>query len=191
VPQEAKVAFDSDLAGVVLVSQAAPGNAGYITTWTWTGSTWKQLNPSTSPTRRFDFGLAQVANTGLVLVGGDVTAGPDGQRNDVWLFRDRGWMRNNQATSPIAGPCAVAYDAARQVLLLFSFGTNETWTWDRSNWVRIQPVHEPAARLWFAAMGYDAIHKQVVLFGGKTDSASGSPPLNQTWVWTGSDWQNR
>jgi len=188
---EAKMVYEPDMAGLVLVSQAAPGDAGHVTTWTWTGNNWKELNPSTSVTRRFGFGLAHVNDVGLVLVGGYVTLGPDGQRNDVWLFKDGGWALHNQGTSPVAGSCVVAYDAARRVLVLFSFGVDETWTWDGSNWVLQHPQHSPAAGLWFAAMGYDPTTQQVVLFGGKADSLSGVPVLDQTWIWQGSDWQKQ
>ncbi len=45
---EARMVYDPDLPGIVLVSQASPGDAGYVTTWTWTGSNLSQLNPATS-----------------------------------------------------------------------------------------------------------------------------------------------
>jgi hypothetical protein len=179
---DAKMVYDPDLAGIVLVS---PGG----TTWTWIGSNWKQLHSSTSVTPRSDFGLAQVNGVGVVLVGGYVTPGPQGQRNDLWLFKGGNWRLQNQATRPIAGSCVVAYDAARRVLVLFSFGINQTWTWDGTTWKQQHPQHSPAAQLYFAAMGYDPATQEVVLFGGKTDSVSGSPVLDQTWIWNGSDWQ--
>ena len=33
--------------------------------------------------------------------------------------------------------------------------------------------------------------RQVVLFGGKSDSLNGAPVLDQTWTWNGSDWRLR
>lgn len=188
---QAKMVYDPDLPGLVVVSQAWPGDVAHPSTWTWTGSDWKQLlNASTSVTRRFDFGLAHVSGIGVVLVGGYVSAGPDGQRNDVWLFKDGVWSLH-QATPPVCWSCVVVDDVARRVLVLFSNGADETWIWDGSTWVLQHPQHSPAATLWFAAMGYDAVTRQVVLFGGKTDSLNGSPVLDQTWTWNGSDWQRR
>lgn len=189
IPGDSTMVYDPELPGLVLVSQAAPGNAEHVTTWTWSGSNWKQLNPSTSVTRRFEFGLAHVNGMGVALVGGIVTAGPAGQRNDLWLFKGGNWRLQNQATGPIAGPCVVAYDSARRVLVLFSFGINQTWTWNGSTWMQQHPQHSPAAQLYFAAMGYDPATQEVVLFGGKTDSVAGSAVLDQTWIWNGSDWQ--
>jgi hypothetical protein len=185
---EAKTVYDPDLHGLVLVSQAWPGNADHLTTWTWTGSNWKQLNPSTNVSRRLGFGLAYVNSIGVVLVGGYVSAGD--QRNDVWLYKGGVWSLY-QATPPVCGSCVVVDDVARKVLVLFSNGTNETWTWDGSVWVLQHPRHSPAATLYFAAMGSDPARQQVVLFGGKTDSLNGSPVLDQTWTWNGSDWQLR
>jgi hypothetical protein len=185
---EARMVYDPDLSGIVLVSQSCAGDAGYVTTWTWTGSNWSQLKPATSVTRRFEFGLAHFTNQGDLLVGGEAGPPPDGNRNDVWTFKDGTWTQLRQATRPIAGPCVIAYDAHSGTLVLLPLGIQQTWTWDGLTWTQRHPAHSPPI-LAFSAMGYDPFSRQVVLFGGKTDSLAGSPVLDQTWIWNGSDWR--
>jgi hypothetical protein len=188
--EEARMVYDPDIPGILLVSQAAAGNAGYVTTWTWTGSNWSQLKPATSVTRRFGFGMAHFTNVGDVLVGGEAGPPPTGELNDVWIFKGGTWTQLRQATKPVAGPCVMAFDADAGTLVLSPLEVGQTWTWDGSTWTSRHPAHSPTIVL-FPAMGYDPFSRQVVLFGGKTDSLPGSPVLDQTWVWNGSDWQKQ
>jgi hypothetical protein len=191
IPNGRTMVYDPDLPGLVLVGEEPRVSTGRLATWTWTGSNWKQLHPSTTVTSRGGFGLAYFDGLGVLLVGGYVGLMPDAQRNDVWLFRDGAWSLRNQATHPIPGSSVTAYDAAGRVLVLFSFGTNQTWTYDGTTWVLQHPVHSPTAQLSFEAMAYDPATQQVVLFGGKADSLGRSPYLNETWIWQGNDWQKQ
>src|ERR1700682_114974 len=75
--------------------------------------------------------------------------------------------------SPTVGPGfgTIAYDAARQRVVLFggSPATSHTWTWDGTTWVRQQPPTEPPieAPKTMATVGwpfaYDEAHRTVVL----------------------------
>jgi hypothetical protein len=90
---------------------------------------------------------------------------------------------------------SLAYDAASGQLVLFGgahtpgfnfLALNDTWVWTGSNWLQQHPATVPPARTG-AALAYDAASGQLVLFGG--DSATGmSAAMNDTWVWTGSNW---
>ena len=81
----------------------------------------------------------------------------------------------------------MAFDAGRAEVVLFSGGfqdanglANETWIWDGTNWSQRFPAASPPARS-AAAMAYDAIRHQVVVFGG-----SGAGTIyGDTWVWDG------
>ena len=85
--------------------------------------------------------------------------------------------------SPRYGP-AVAYDAAREDLVLFGGGDDQTFIWRDHRWTQVFPQHSPPARTW-AEMAYDPKHRDVVLFGG---SAGGGARLTDTWLWDGTDW---
>jgi hypothetical protein len=191
IPLGGTMVFDPDLPGLVMVGEESRVSTGRLATWTWTGANWKQLHPSTNVTSRGGFGLAYFDGLGVLMVGGSTGLAPDTERNDVWLFKEGGWSLRDQATHPIPGWCVIAYDAARRALVLFSFGTNQTWTYDGSTWVRRHPLHSPTDKLSFTAMAYDPVTQQVVMFGGKTDSVARSPYLNETWIWQGNDWQKQ
>ncbi len=145
---------------------------------------------STSVTRRFEFGLVHVVDVGDVLVGGVAGPPPTGDRDDVWTFKGGTWAQLRQATRPVAGACVAAYDADTGTLVLLPLGIQQTWTWDGLTSTLQHPAHSPPI-VAFPSLGYDPSSRQLVLFGGKTDSLSGSPALDQTWIWNGSDWHKQ
>ena len=114
----------------------------------------------------------------------------------VWLFAAAGGLAQElnwvQVTSYLSARMhhAMAYDAARQQVVLFggedgntTFKLNDTWVWDGANWVQKFPATSPPERT-VHAMAYDAARGQVVLFGG----SGGGSLSNETWVWDGTDW---
>jgi len=86
----------------------------------------------------------------------------------------------------------MAFDAERAEVVLFggwkgSYPTglrNETWTWDGTTWTQRFPAHAPPPRD-SAAMAYDGVRKNVVLFSGTNYY---SYCVHDTWVWDGQDW---
>jgi hypothetical protein len=96
------------------------------------------------------------------------------------------------ATETLVPPpgMTVAYDAAREHLVLFGgrFGgvfTNQTWLWLRDRYVKLSPATNPPVRL-APGMVFDPARQQVILFGGQKYPAG--PHWNGTWAWTGTDW---
>ena len=91
---------------------------------------------------------------------------------------------------------ASAYDEERDRVVIFGgLGRNsinnspsirfgDTMTFDGASWAAESPATVPAAR-YSAAMGYDAVRKKVVMFGGFNTS---SQRLSETWTWDGTDW---
>src|SRR6185369_2919428 len=83
---------------------------------------------------------------------------------------------------------ALAYDAARERVVLFGgsdtsgyFG--DTWTWDGQQWTEEHPAVSPPARQNFA-MTYDASRRMVIAFGGYGEAER----LDDTWGWDGTTW---
>ncbi len=94
---------------------------------------------------------------------------------------------STSAPSPRGG-ASMAYDPATGATVLFGgSSTNDTWTWNGSTWTRQFPATSPEART-DASMAYDASIGKIVLFGGEGFSASGPPLLDDTWIWSGTDW---
>jgi len=54
-------------------------------------------------------------------------------------------------------------------------------------WVDRAPAHSPPPR-FFAAMAYDARHRQLLYFGGGSSGFGGSV-FSDTWKWNGTDWE--
>jgi len=155
--------------------------------------TWTQKFPATSPSGRYAHRMAyDAARRQVVLFGG---GDPNSNTifNDTWVWDGVTWTQKFPATSPPAtNSHAMAYDAARQQVVLFggSFSgiiSADTWVWDGVDWTQKFPVTSPSPRL-HADMAYDVAHQQVVLFGGGPGSPTG---FADTWVWDGTDWTQK
>lgn len=96
------------------------------------------------------------------------------------------WIRQTPALYPPPRKAgSMAYDAARQVSLLFSGGgNNDTWIWNGKSWQELTSAQSPPARM-NASMVYNAAQKHIVLFGGMNNFGR---LLNDTWIWDGSKW---
>ena len=108
---------------------------------------------------------------------------------DTWEYDGVQWLQR----SPLQSPSerfghAMAFDAARNVTVLFGGGFNDTWEWNGTNWAQRNPVNKPSARRG-CRMAYDTARGVVVLFGGI--STPGNSYLNDTWEWNGTNWALR
>jgi hypothetical protein len=102
------------------------------------------------------------------------------------------WTPRTPVTSPLGRiGHAMAYDAARQRVVMFG-GQNQntylgdTWEWDGNDWVQRFPTNRPPERV-SSAMAYDPVRQRVVLFGGFSPASY----FGDTWEWDGSDWTLR
>jgi hypothetical protein len=185
-----RMAYDRGLRALILVRQSnLPGDP--LETWSWPGTTWKRLASGSNPSARWFFGLGNDPNTGeAMLVGGFYGAetDPNGAKNDTWTLHQGTWSQKQTGEASPAGYVATALDESRHAAVLFTAGTNETWTFDGSTWTKHSPTHGPQALLAHVALGYDSAAGEVLLFGGKTDSSPGTRYLNELWAWNGNDW---
>lgn len=105
-------------------------------TWSWNGTAWIKLSPSTSPLARSDAPMAYDAATRTVLLfGGEgiVSEGEYGGLSDTWSWNGTTGTKLSPATSPAARyGASMAYDPGTQAMLLFGDGYdrefNDTWT---------------------------------------------------------------
>ena len=201
----AAMAYDGATGHVLLFGgwngQTAPGvlpfgDGALNDTWTWDGSTWKQLlSPGcintcpSSPPARYDAAMTYDAATQTVLLFGGSDNGGD-QLGDTWSFNGSAWTQLSPANSPPARDRAsMVYDPATHTVLLFggngcsAIYCGDTWTWDGSTWTQLHPATSPPARIW-ATMAHNGATGRVVLFGGIGFAGD----LNDTWSWDGSTW---
>ena len=130
-----------------------------------------------------------------VLFGGaEITSGPAIMLSDTWTWDGATWTEQFPSASPPAlYGASLAYDDATNDLVLFgglsdTGDMSETWTWNGITWTQqvsttTPPVPVPPAR-HSAAMAYDHVAGQLVLFGG----LDGRTILNDTWTWNGTTW---
>lgn len=96
---------------------------------------------------------------------------------------------------PIRSSHAMAYDAARQEVVLFG-GDNglthlgDTWVWNGVAWSQRAPAYSPIPR-HSHAMVYDAARQRVVLFGGGAAASGPTSYLGDTYEWDGANWVPR
>jgi hypothetical protein len=86
---------------------------------------------------------------------------------------------------------AMAYEAARQRVVLFggrdnSGYFNDTWEWDGDAWTQVADMG-PSARQLFG-MTYDDSRQRLVLFGGYVPGVQLNQVNGETWEWNGREW---
>src|SRR5712692_4130014 len=195
-----QLVYDDATNALLLFSgQDYTGAAPLTDTWTWNGSTWTRLHPAHSPGPLEGAAIAYDPPTQqVVLFGGISNANTGGTLilGDTWTWNGSDWTQQHPASSPPARvEASLAYDAASGQFVLFGgthntgFNTpdlNDTWIWTGSNWVQQHPAAVPTARTQ-AGLAYDGVSGQLVLFGGK-DATGYGVTVNDTWIWTGSNW---
>lgn len=160
-------------------------------TWTYSGGTWTQQFPTSSPPARFDGAMAYDPADGyVVLFGGVPNTACSATLSDTWEYKAGVWTQLSPSSVPSGRffP-SLTWDAADGYLVLFG-GTDcagayhgGTWEFGGGQWTHLSPVTSPSPRLG-AGMAYDAQGKQVILFGGYNGASS----LNDTWAFAGGSW---
>jgi hypothetical protein len=187
------MAFDA-ATGTVLLFGGLDAGQQMRDTWSWNGTTWKQLHPLASPSARSYMGISyDVVRKRVVLFGGLGAGG--GVLGDTWEWNGSTWIRV-ATTGPAARESfGMAYDVLHRQTVVFGgccdqFGEyfSDTWTWDGSAWTRAALLG-PFARSDLG-MAYDLLHRTVVMYGGYFGGEFPTVFAN-TWTWDGSKWTQR
>jgi hypothetical protein len=108
---------------------------------------------------------------------------------EIWAWDGASWTLLDNTGPSRRGNTSVAYDSARNRLVLFGGynGTNlrDTWEWNGDTWALVSNTG-PSARFGHA-MTYDAARQRTVLFGGAT-VPDPLTYLGDTWEWDGNAW---
>jgi hypothetical protein len=126
-----------------------------------------------------------VARGRVVMFGGDSLQSR--LFNDTWEWDGTNWAQVQDIGPPPRLQHAMAYEAARQRVLLFGgngggVAMGDTWQWDGDGWSQLTDTG-PFARSGHA-LAYDSRRSRVMLFGGTIEGQ----PMADTWEWDGSDW---
>jgi hypothetical protein len=132
----------------------------------------------------------------LLLVGGTGTEGtsPSGDRSSTWKWDGTSWTRLATTGPSPRNQVALAYDAARQRVVLFGGQAGvfpninvlaDTWEWDGTSWAQ-KATTGPSGRV-HATIAFDRARGKIVLFGGF--NAGTNQELRDIWEWDGTSWQ--
>jgi hypothetical protein len=132
----------------------------------------------------------------LLLFGGVGTEGTSasGDRSSTWRYDGTTWTRVATSGPTPRYHAELAYDAARQRVVLFGGESGvfpnisllaDTWEWDGSAWTQ-RATTGPSPRVHHT-LAYDRARGRVVLFGGFNSTSQ--QELRDIWEWDGSTWQ--
>lgn len=178
----ATMSLDPNLTELILFGGFfAPPGPRLNDTWSWNGTNWTLLSPSTPPPARGGAVMALHPTTNnIILFGGD---GNSGLLNDTWSWDGTNWTQLTPVNSPSARSMAVMdLDPTSGNLILFGGDNggllNDTWSWDGTDWTQLTPGTSPSGRRG-AGMAQKPNTSELILFGG----VAGGGPDNQTWSW--------
>lgn len=114
----------------------------YDDLWAWDGSSWDQIAvEGPTPDHRTHAGFLFDPITESVLL---IGSGSDIFLSDIWAWNGTSWQEIPAANTPARSGLNVAYDPTRDRFVLFGGvdrpggkALDDTWEWDRENWVCI------------------------------------------------------
>lgn len=189
------LAYDSRRGVVVLFGGATNTEDGFkyvVDTWEWDGTTWT-LMASDGPDPRQGCGLVyDVARSETVLFGGDYYDANFRWTlySDTWSWDGAKWTRLSETGPTGRRNAAMAYDDARERVVLFggqigNHDSPDTWEWDGNSWQQRSSTGPP--RRANAALVFDSMRGVSFLYGG-SDTNSGTYRL-EPWEWDGTNWR--
>ena len=185
----------NDGKGVVMLFGGADARQVLGDLWAWDGVGWHCVSSDGPPPRTFPSLAYDKARDQLILFGGNrVLFGTERDTatflDDMWIWDGTTWRSVKTRAPSARAEAAMAYDAARQRIVLFGGYRSEgderirlgdTWEWDGRRWEDKQ-VTGPTPRNG-ASIAYDSDRRRIVVFGGSGNSGD-------TWEWDGATWMH-
>lgn len=163
--------YDASRGVVVMWVQGNGSGAGE--TWEYDGFDWTRRLTAAAPPQRYDAGMVFDPLRGRTILHGGFVYGAS--PSITWEYDGNNWTAGpNAATNPAKTDFAFTFDAHRRRAVLFG-GTGypystATYEYDAPNWTLRTSVG-PSNRTG-AAMAYDQVRQECVLFGGRDTSFS-------------------
>ncbi len=152
--------------------------------WRWDGLAWERLAMPGPGAVSNHFSMVYDPDRDRVVVFG----GQDLEEralSETWEWDGQQWVEVASTGPTTLAHYALAYDAARQHVLLLGEGVNQLWAWDGSAWRRLSAAGGPGPR-GGGRMAFHAGTGQVVVFGGFNYATR--RPFGDTWLWDGAAW---
>jgi hypothetical protein len=157
---------------------------------------WKRVIVANPPTVRARHTMAFDAFRGETVMYGGSPGVESYPLDETWIWNGNQWTEKTRARGGPSRSHSMAYDAARQKVLVFGgystkgpyhendFTRDVTMTWDGTDW-RAESSTVSPLRGYDHAMAYDAARQRIVEFGGRGYTGS---LLNYTFTWDGTEW---
>jgi len=168
-------AFDRDR-GVAVLYGGGQGSGVYLDdTWEWDGAEWHDVTTPDGPGPLSGGSMVYYGALGYTMLYGG--ADSEGHPNKTWRWDGSVWL-DATPTLPEHSPpprwlCAMAYDEARGVVVMFGGRDtyleehyNDTWEWNGAVWTEVTPVGDIPPPRWEHEMVYDEARGVVVMHGG-------------------------
>lgn len=160
-------------------------------TWTWDGTTWRDVSSGTRPPGRGYAAIAYDASTQKVVMGsgglqGGGIARGSGMR-DFWTWDGQSWSRLVSTLNPPGrAGASLTYDSVNRRLLLFGgndgYDLSDFWALENGQWRELS--HQPQPRSHFGLAQTES--GAATLFGGMVVLVAAA--LNDTWRYEDGKW---
>jgi cysteine-rich repeat protein len=179
------MAYDEARKLVVLFGGLKVGSDNTNETWLLDDGHWRRYKGESPPALANAAMAYDSIRKKIVLFGGSTSELTTDAKDQTWEFDVQGWQKRTPALSPRPQTNHVmAFDKSRGEIVLFGID-GETWEYDGLQWKK-SLASGPAGR-FNAAIAYDEITKQIVMFGGSVSGVAN----NETWEFDGARWQNK
>jgi hypothetical protein len=187
------LAYDSVDGYVVYFGGAGSGGGNCSSsgqTWTFSGGTWTQLHPLTSPSPRAAASFTNDSADGYLLLFGGLLASNSSPSSQTWTFVGGVWTELSPTTSPPARSSGGMTDdlSAGYVLLYGGTGAQgmlaDTWSFSAGNWTDLNPATSPGSS-WPDGLAYDTADGYPVYTSAANLSQSEPEAV---WMFVSGDW---
>jgi cysteine-rich repeat protein len=204
----AMMAFDGKRGRIIMfggrVRNVEGGSNFYEETWSWDGTNWTLLQPTTIPEGRTGAGMSYDPLRDQVVMFGGTNKLDAVNTNTTsctflslcaialktWTFDGSDWHAYAGTQPSTRFDTRMAWDASTHTTLLFGGNTSttagtpadlqDTWLWTGSAWTTLTPAVKPAARSDYSLASNPAT--------GRITLAGGTATDGKTWQWNGSVW---
>lgn len=160
----AATAVDTDRNRIVIFG-GFNKTAALFDTWEFDGVSWIRTNEAGPKITNATLGYDSSRDT-MILLGLN-----DKFERETYRYTNNGWTKLSPAKQPtcITEATLILQEHNEKLVLVggscSGFGSDETWEWDGSTWVKIE-AKPTAGAVYGQAATYDAARQEVLIFGG-------------------------
>ncbi|MDX2199103.1 MAG: hypothetical protein SF069_09045 [Phycisphaerae bacterium] len=166
--------------------------------WAWNGLSWSVVEPTQPYIPRNAAAAFDAARGRLVIQGGGVPGAEHDRR--TWALDVSGWSRLGATRPDGMSNSLIVYDSDRKVHVCFAgmpsltnhptpiIPSREVWEWDGQQWLNRGFGGLMRTNNGVAFGAYDALRRNIVVYGGTPDINEPTSAPIKTWTWADGVW---